>query len=219
MPAVAAILPWVQEHWFDFVQSLGIVASVALTAASLRRESRGRRMADHLTLVAQHRELWIDVSRRPELGRILQAEVDLVERPISMVEEDYLNLVIVHYTTGWLMAREGGLVNLKVLAGDARAFFSLPIPKTVWEQTAPLLDPAFVAFIRSSLGDLSPTRLAGLKRACERVYQSARQAVRRRGPRAVRIAASVRRSVARSWTSAKRELLRLVQLARSKFAL
>ncbi len=162
---VAAILPWIQQHWFDLVQTLGIIASIAFTAASVRRDRRGRRMTDHLALVAQHRELWADVNRREDLRRILMREVDLVKRPISLVEEDYLSLVLVHYTAGWHMARQGGLVDLKVLATDAAGFFSLPIPKYVFETTVPQLDPSFVAFIRDSIAAPKTPRPGRLKRS------------------------------------------------------
>ncbi len=215
---VAAILPWLQQHWFDLVQSLGIIASMAFTAASLRRERHGRRMTDHLTLAAQHRELWIDANRRPELARILLPEVDLVARPISLVEEDYLNLVIVHYTTGWLMAREGGLVNLKVLAKDARAFFGLPIPRAVWEQTAPVLDPEFAAFIREALAHPRPSWLTRSKRAVRVLWKFARRigsgqwrVVMKGLTRAIRLLRQI-------WIRAKRTCSRSFRQIRSGFS-
>lgn len=148
---MAAFLSWLDQHWFNLVQTLGIVGGLGLTFASLRRDHRGRKMGDYLTLVGHHRELWSDAHRRPELARIFQAEVDLLAAPISVMEEEFLNLVIVHFSTGWLRARDGSYLDLPLLAADARAFFSLPIPRVVWQRTTHFRDPQFVTFIEEAL--------------------------------------------------------------------
>ena len=42
---------WLETNWFSLVQSAGIVGSILLTALMLRRDRRGRRISDLLTLV------------------------------------------------------------------------------------------------------------------------------------------------------------------------
>jgi hypothetical protein len=148
---VEAVLSWLDQNWFGVVQTLGIVGSIWLAIATLRRDARARRVADHLTLAGQHRELWSDVHRRPELARILHTEVDLVAHSVSVAEEEFLNLVIVHFNTGWLLAKENAILTLDVLATDARSFFALPIPRTVWDSTKHARDPEFVHFIQNAL--------------------------------------------------------------------
>ncbi len=144
-------LAWLDQNWFNFVQTLGIVATGLLATLTLRRETRARRLGDYLTVVNQHRELWNDAHRRPELARIFQTEVDLVAAPLSVAEEEYLNLVIDHFHTGWLLANGGVVLKTKVLAADARAFFSLPLPRRVWDGTRAQRDPAFVRFIERAV--------------------------------------------------------------------
>jgi hypothetical protein len=90
--------------------------------------------------------------RRPELARIAQPEVDLVA-PITVAEEEFMLLVIAHFATGWMLAREGSLLTLDVLARDARSFFNLPIPHNVWERTNKERDQEFVAFVESCLAN------------------------------------------------------------------
>ena len=116
------------------VQGVGIVGGLIFTALSIRRETKARKVSDLLTLTAQQRKLWIKMHERPELQRILKAEVDLVSQPISSGEEQYLNEIIVHFNTGWLLAKSGALIEASGLAADMRSFFSLPIPKAVWNQ-------------------------------------------------------------------------------------
>ncbi|MBL9171419.1 MAG: hypothetical protein JNN07_27045 [Verrucomicrobiales bacterium] len=169
------VIAWLEGNWFSLVQSLGIIASILLTAATMRRDRTSRRIGDYLALTTEHRELWGDLHRRADLARVVSAEVDLLAQPLSTAEEEFLLLVIVHFHTGWLLAKQGSLVDLEVLAQDARAFFRLPMPKLVWCRTRSVRDPAFVHFIDSACArsprQRHPCRLL-LKRAARRTTRS-----------------------------------------------
>jgi hypothetical protein len=142
---------WLEQNWFTLLQSIGIIGSVLLTAWGLLRDRRQRRVGDLLTLAAQHRELWSDVHKRPELARVGAKQVDLVAQPISVAEEEFLLLVIVHFWLGWKLAKEGALLSLAVLAKDSQEFFTLPLPHDVWRRTKEGRDPKFVRFIEKSI--------------------------------------------------------------------
>jgi hypothetical protein len=157
---------WLDANWFTLVQSIGIIASILLTAATMRRDRRSRRISDHLALTTEHRELWADLHKRPDLTRVVSSEVDLLAEPLSTAEEEFLLLVIVHFHTGWLLAKQGSLVDLGVLAQDAGAFFRLPLPKMVWLRTRAIRDPAFVGFIDAACA--KPKRR---RHACRRLFR------------------------------------------------
>ena len=142
---------WVDREWFTLVQSIGIIGGLWMTTATLRGNSRSRRISDSLVLSQQHRDLWKEVHRRSDLQRLFAKEVDLVAQPIAIAEEEYLNLVIVHFQTTWMIAKEGSRDGLDALASDTRAFFSLPIPRRVWERTKGERPSRFVKFIDASL--------------------------------------------------------------------
>lgn len=144
---------WLNQNWFNAVQTFGIVGSTLLAVFVVLRDSRARRSADHLALTAQHRELWSELHRRPELARVGQAEVDLVAAPISVAEEEFLMLALNHFHAGWLLVKQGGLVSLEVLAADARAFVQLPLPRAIWERTRHARDPKFVQFVEKALAE------------------------------------------------------------------
>ncbi len=151
VPVVGIFTAWLEQHWFNLVQTLGIVASSLLATVTLRRESRARRLGDYLTVIEQHRELWSEAHRRPDLARLFQPELDLIAAPVTVAEEEYLNLVIDHFHTGWLLARSGVVLRLEVLEADAREFFRLPLPRRVWEMTRGRRDPKFVRFVEKEL--------------------------------------------------------------------
>jgi hypothetical protein len=138
---------WLHDNWFSFLQSVGIAGSLVFTAISVRQNSKDRDTKDLLTLAALHRDLWGDLNRRPELQRIREREVDFVAKPMTSSEAEFLNLAIVHFYTGWLLAKRGAWPSLRALTPDVQGFFSLPIPKTVWQATRETRDPKFVKFV------------------------------------------------------------------------
>lgn len=144
---------FLEDNWFALAQSLGIIGGLAYNTLALRKDVQARRTADQILLTEQHRELWSEVHRRPELIRLLDPEADPDSQPLTPVEEHYLRLVFVHFHTGWLLAREHSLLSLEVLARDIGDFFRLPLPLAGWRRARRALDPAFVRFVERALAD------------------------------------------------------------------
>ena len=146
-----ALQLWLNAHWFDLVQSLGIVGSILLTSAALRSQALSQNLGHYLTLAADHRELWSEAHRRPDLSRIFRDDVNLSVAPMTTAEEEFLNLAIEHFATGWLMAQGTRLLSLNGLAADAATFFSRPLPRSAWDRTKHARDPRFVKFVEKAL--------------------------------------------------------------------
>lgn len=147
---MSPLLSWIELNWLSLLQGAGIVSGLFFTALSIRRDTKSRKISDLLTLASHHRELWEELNEKPGLDRILATEVDLVSAPITPREEAFLNRVIQHFNTSWLIAREGALLTATALAADVSWFFSLPIPRRVWEQTKEGRDWRFVKFIEKA---------------------------------------------------------------------
>ena len=143
------VIAWLSKNWFTLLQGIGIIAGLLFTGISLRRETISRRMNALLALTGQHRELWSEVHRRSDLSRFLADDVDLVGDPVTMAEEEFLNIVIVHFAMGWELATRHRLISKEAFREDVRHFFSRPIPRQVWEQTKAVRDPGFVRFVDS----------------------------------------------------------------------
>jgi hypothetical protein len=146
-PGVDGLLLWLENNWFPFLQTVGIVGGLVFTAVTVRQSTRARRASDLLALTDQHRELWNEVYTRAGLERIFATEADLVGKPINVTEERFLNEVIIHFQMGWQLASVGSLLTLDAMKADVRAFFALPLPGKVWQTTKAGRDPKFVKFI------------------------------------------------------------------------
>lgn len=140
-----------QAHWFDVIQSVGIVAGLLFTAYTTIRSDRARRVGNSLAVSSQHREIWTKLISHPELSRVLSTSADLKKMAVSHTEEVFVNLLIQHLATVYRAMKEGEFVRLEGLENDVREFFSLPIAGAVWQKRRPLQDKAFVAFVDDCL--------------------------------------------------------------------
>ena len=143
---------WVQGNWFNIIQTAGILGSLWLATAAANREAKAREIQNLLTISDHHRELWKGVYQQRELERIFRADTDVQAAPVTVTEEEFTNLVMVHFLTGWRIAKAGGITTLEELAADVRGFFSLPLPCAVWEKTKATRNPRFVRFVERALG-------------------------------------------------------------------
>ena len=149
------LLGWLDSNWFNLIQTGSLVIGLIFAGLSFRRETRSRQVTNLLALKQEHRELWSTVHSRPELARILQADVDLLAAPVTTAEEIFLRELIVHVATAWELIRDGIPLNLEALRSDVGACFSLPIPRWAWERARHAQTRDFTKFFDSALKEHS----------------------------------------------------------------
>lgn len=143
------IFSWVEENWFLLLQSAGIIGGLLFTASSLRSETKTRRVSNLLAITESHRKIWMEFYRRPELKRVLDERADVGQLEISREEEIFVNFAIFHLNSVFYARESGLVVKLEGLRCDIRWFFSLPIPRMIWEKTKILQNDDFVEFVES----------------------------------------------------------------------
>jgi hypothetical protein len=143
-------LQWIGDHWFDLLQTVGIVGGLLFTAYTIRQDDRSRKIANLIAIKQQYREIWQELYDRPQLGRVLEKAVDLTAQPISIEERLFVKLLILHLDSVHRAMKADMFVSLEGLQMDVREFFSSPIPKAVWEKMRPLQDVDFVRFVEVS---------------------------------------------------------------------
>jgi hypothetical protein len=146
-------LQWIGEHWFDLLQTVGIVGGLLFTAYTTKKDDRSRKIANLIAIKQQYREIWKELYDRPQLGRVLEKTVDLMTQPVSLQEWLFVKLLILHMDTVHRAMKTGMFVSLEGLRGDIREFFSAPVPKIVWERMKALQDTDFVQFIDSCIAE------------------------------------------------------------------
>jgi hypothetical protein len=63
----------------------------------------------------------------------------------------FVKALILQLSTVYRAMKEGMFVPLEGLKEDIKGFFSLPIPKSVWDKISPLQDKDFVSFVECCL--------------------------------------------------------------------
>ena len=140
-------LRWIWSNWATVLNAVGIIGGLFFTAAAFRSEARSRRVANLLAITKNHRDIWADFYGKPELARILDASPNLKQQPVTLAEEVFVNLVILHTSSVFYVLKDNMMVRLEGLRRDVQLFFSLPIPLTVWQRLKGLQNQAFVDFV------------------------------------------------------------------------
>jgi hypothetical protein len=141
---------WVVGNWFDLLSTFGIIASLLFTAVSFHSETKTRRIANLLTITANYRELWKEFLNQPKLARVLDPLANLESQPVTLEEELFVNMVILHTCSAYYAINDELLMKLEGSRRDIAQFFSLPIPSAVWAKAKLLQNQDFAAFIDSS---------------------------------------------------------------------
>ena len=138
---------WLAENWFTFLQSIGIITGLCFSGASFRLSAEAHRLTQIHNITAGHRDLWSKVLEKPELARILEPAPDLDSAPISLEEERFVTLLILHLQSVFKTIRLGGMQAPSGLKSDIRGFMALPIPNLVWNKIQNDQEWDFVQFV------------------------------------------------------------------------
>ena len=149
---------WISANWFTGLSAVGIVGSLVFTAVSFRSETKTRRVANLLALTHNHRELWSELLLNPNLARMLDPAADLSQHPVTRDETIYINMVIQHLGSAYQAMKSGLVVKPEGVRQDVRSFFSLPIPKAIWERMKLLQNDDFVEFVERCRSGTEPHR-------------------------------------------------------------
>jgi len=138
---------WASQNWFNLFSAIGIIAGLWFTAISLRSETKTRRVANLLSITANHREIWKEFLTNPKLARVRDATADTARQPVTDAERVFVNLVIQHINSVYYAVSDQLVVKYEGLRRDIAQFFSLPIPQAVWERMKVFQNDALVQFI------------------------------------------------------------------------
>jgi hypothetical protein len=143
--------PWAGIHWVDLLQSASIIVGLLYTAYTVRVDLRERKIHSLLAVTAAHRDIWSKLYEHPHLAKVLQTETGAEPPTVSKEEELFVRLLILHLAASYRARKLWLFVEKEGFEFDVREFFSLPIPKLVWQKTRVYQERDFVAFVESSM--------------------------------------------------------------------
>ena len=140
---------WFSNNAFNLVSAAGVIGSLCFTAVSLRSETKTRRISNLLAVTANHREVWNTFLTHKDLGRVRDPMASLISQPVTDEERIFVNMVIQHLNSVYQAMSDQLFVKLEGLRRDVAQFFSLPIPRDVWEKVKAAQNDDFAAFVES----------------------------------------------------------------------
>jgi hypothetical protein len=145
------IARWIADHGFDLFQTGGVLIGFVFTIHALRTESEARKIGNMLSLNQEHMAIWKELYARPELSRIMEETVALDTKPLSHEERIFVTFLILHLSATYLAMKAKMFINIEGLTNDVKDFFSLPIPKTIWDTIKSSQNKDFAAFVENCL--------------------------------------------------------------------
>jgi hypothetical protein len=149
---------WIAQNWFAVVQTGAMTGGLLLAACALWLDARARRVSNLIRLTEQHRDLWERMFVQPELARILDPAANLAKSPVTAQEEQFVIFIILHLSNTYYATQAGFFQRPSGLGKDIEQFFSLPIPRTVWERVKDLQEQPFVTFVETYRQEPVPHR-------------------------------------------------------------
>ena len=140
---------WLADNSFNLLSAVGIIGGLWFTALSFRSEAKTRRIANLLSITANHRELWKVYLTDKELVRVRDASANTDKQPVTEAERIFVNFVIQHLNTVYYAMNDQLLIKVEGMRRDIAQFLSLPIPREVWEKIKVLQNDDFVAFVEA----------------------------------------------------------------------
>jgi hypothetical protein len=149
---------WISENWINIVTTVSGIGGLWAAVFALRKdakarkeEAKARRVGNLLTITANHRELWKLPFLYPTLARVIDPAADVAKQPLTPAEEFFMSMAVSHTSSTYEALKDELLTHQEGLRRDVKSFFSLPVPKAVWNKTKLLQNQDFAAFIDSSL--------------------------------------------------------------------
>ena len=141
---------WIVQNWLALIQTGALAGGLLFTGIAVLLDARARRVGNLIQLTQQHRDLWERLNMQPELARILDPDANPAKLPVTAQEETFVIFLILHLSNTYYAMRAGFFQKLRGLRKDIERFFSLPIPRAVWEKVKDLQEGSFVQFVEES---------------------------------------------------------------------
>lgn len=148
---LSAMEVWFAQHSFDLAGQFVATATLLFAAHTFHKDEKARRISNLLAIQQEYSDIWHAQYDRPELARVVEPGADLKRHPVTAQEELFVRTLIFHLDNVRRAVQTNVLVSLPGVRKDVREFFTLPIPRAVWETHKDFQSDELTAFVESCL--------------------------------------------------------------------
>lgn len=139
-----------QKHWFQLAQTLGIITSVSIGIATLRRGQQSRVVENYLKLTQYHRDIWKIALDKPELYRLFSESESIRGRSLSDTEQQFLTFLFLHLTCFYELQKTTQLVDISAIRADVGSTLRAPLIQQFWDERKVYYNKDFVKFVEDA---------------------------------------------------------------------
>lgn len=141
---------WFATSWFSLVQTIVLVATLAVAISALRSSGRAAKASNTLAIVANNRQIWGQLTSNHQLQSVMRAYLGPNEH-VTESEFNFVMQVINQIATVFELVQSGGADSLEGARRDVCDTMNLPVFKAVWEMNRAYRGADFVEFMESCL--------------------------------------------------------------------
>lgn len=140
---------WLPHNLEELVGYIGVIGGLIFNGISIRSETKARRITNMLMTTQNHREIWSDYTRNPNVWRVLDPSARISTEKVTKAEEAFVSTVIQHINSVYQMMKDGLTIRPEGMGADISSLFSLPVVEAVWNKMKGFQDEDFVVFIEA----------------------------------------------------------------------
>lgn len=144
--------------WLPIVQTFGIITGFLLTTMTVRESNKGRKSANYLSLLSNHRTLWSQTIGHPELVTPLSPETRFSLPDLSDDQLTFLRMLLLHLSAVYEVAKAGEIMTIENLRADVRDVLRAKPMCELWVESRQYHNRRFVHFVDNCLYDVSERR-------------------------------------------------------------
>jgi hypothetical protein len=138
---------------FGIVESIGIIASIAIATYSIVAQRRAQQVSNYMTITAYHREIWKMPFDNPALGELFNPHFNRELLSLTYEEKQFLSFVFLHAASTFELSKQKNIVEVEGLRQDISDVLKLPAPKQFWSANKKYYNKAFVKFVDEAVAN------------------------------------------------------------------
>lgn len=135
----------------DWVQTIGIVASLLLASFTIWNGNRAQKVSNLFKLTEMRRSIWLSAAGMKSGGSMIDPMRDLSADPITAEERLIAVELVLHVHNAFDGRRLKGLPDIDGFDTEVGEMFQLPVLKAIWKEIGPIQNVAFREYVESCI--------------------------------------------------------------------
>lgn len=131
--------------WFSLIQTLAIIASLAIATYSIYQNNKTQKISNYLTLIQYHREIWKMTFDNKSLSDIFK--IKNKNQELTLEQNQFLTFLFLHLSCSYELYKNNNIIKIEGIGKDISSTFAFPAIKEFWDKNLIFYNNDFVEFV------------------------------------------------------------------------